>query len=196
MQQACAVRTRPTRGPGILFPDHRKLMQQVSGKRRGTFGRMCRRVCPVNGTGLTAGRAPGQISRSPRPGRAVRPFPIDRPPDRPDTAALTVKAPCPIQLPYRTTKSISSSATSAWALRAGARRGPRWPRRLDHPRIALVEPHPPGAGKVWRQRQRQRQPAELLTNTMTADNTVFPDASVRLDSPGETGRRHFSNGCA
>ncbi|TDC75393.1 FAD/NAD(P)-binding protein [Streptomyces hainanensis] len=50
-------------------------------------------------------------------------------------------------------------------------------------RIALVEPHPAGAGKVW----RPEQPAELLMNTMSADNTVFPDASVRLDSPVETG---------
>ncbi|MDT0317563.1 FAD/NAD(P)-binding protein [Streptomyces millisiae] len=50
-------------------------------------------------------------------------------------------------------------------------------------RIVLVEPYPAGAGKVW----RQGQPAELLMNTTTADNTVFPDASVRLDSPVETG---------
>ncbi|GAB2904827.1 FAD/NAD(P)-binding protein [Streptomyces mayteni] len=50
-------------------------------------------------------------------------------------------------------------------------------------RITLVEPHRAGAGKVW----RPEQPAELLMNTMSADNTVFPDASVRLDSPVETG---------
>lgn len=49
--------------------------------------------------------------------------------------------------------------------------------------ILLIDPHPPGAGKVW----RTQQPGELLMNTMSADNTVFPDTSVRLASPVGTG---------
>lgn len=51
------------------------------------------------------------------------------------------------------------------------------------PPIVLVEPVPGGGGKVW----RPDQPAGLLMNTMNADNTVFPDGSVRLDSPVGTG---------
>ncbi|WP_320773343.1 FAD/NAD(P)-binding protein [Streptomyces sp. CRN 30] len=51
------------------------------------------------------------------------------------------------------------------------------------PAIVLVEPVPGGGGKVW----RPDQPAGLLMNTMNADNTVFPDGSVRLDSPVGTG---------
>lgn len=49
--------------------------------------------------------------------------------------------------------------------------------------IVLVEPVPGGGGKVW----RPDQPAGLLMNTMNADNTVFPDGSVRLESPVGTG---------
>ncbi|WP_262700302.1 MULTISPECIES: FAD/NAD(P)-binding protein [Streptomyces] len=47
----------------------------------------------------------------------------------------------------------------------------------------LVDPYPPGAGRVW----RRDQPPQLLMNTMVADNTVFPDGSVRLDAPVDTG---------
>ncbi|MFE9063901.1 FAD/NAD(P)-binding protein [Streptomyces violaceusniger] len=54
----------------------------------------------------------------------------------------------------------------------------------DRPlRTVLVDPYPPGAGRVW----RRDQPPQLLMNTMVADNTVFPDGSVRLDAPVDTG---------
>ncbi|GLV72632.1 FAD/NAD(P)-binding protein [Streptomyces hygroscopicus] len=54
----------------------------------------------------------------------------------------------------------------------------------DRPlRAVLVDPYPPGAGRVW----RRDQPPQLLMNTMVADNTVFPDGSVRLDAPVDTG---------
>ncbi|MGY0055871.1 FAD/NAD(P)-binding protein [Streptomyces sp. LZ34] len=50
-------------------------------------------------------------------------------------------------------------------------------------RVTLVDPYPPGAGRVW----WRGQPPQLLMNTMVADNTVFPDDSVRLDAPVATG---------
>ncbi|MEU5025845.1 FAD/NAD(P)-binding protein [Streptomyces milbemycinicus] len=50
-------------------------------------------------------------------------------------------------------------------------------------RVTLVDPYPPGAGRVW----WRGQPPQLLMNTMVADNTVFPDESVRLDAPVGTG---------
>ncbi|MER7792572.1 FAD/NAD(P)-binding protein [Streptomyces sp. NPDC097640] len=50
-------------------------------------------------------------------------------------------------------------------------------------RVTLVDPYPPGAGRVW----WRGQPPQLLMNTMVADNTVFPDGSVRLDAPVATG---------
>ncbi|MDT0442595.1 FAD/NAD(P)-binding protein [Streptomyces johnsoniae] len=50
-------------------------------------------------------------------------------------------------------------------------------------RVLLIDPYRAGPGKVW----HTEQPAELLMNTMSADNTVFPDPSVRLASPVGTG---------
>jgi uncharacterized NAD(P)/FAD-binding protein YdhS len=50
-------------------------------------------------------------------------------------------------------------------------------------RIVLVDPYPPGPGRIWRQAQ-----SELMwLNTATADNTIFPDASVQCEGPVATG---------
>ncbi|WAL39248.1 FAD/NAD(P)-binding protein [Brevibacterium sp. BRM-1] len=49
-------------------------------------------------------------------------------------------------------------------------------------RIDLIDPYPPGPGRVW----RTDQSPELLMNTTIADQTVFPDASTGLE-PCDTG---------
>jgi len=45
--------------------------------------------------------------------------------------------------------------------------------------VHLVDPHPPGGGRVW----RAAQPALLWANSLTADVTVLPDPSVTVEGP-------------
>ncbi|WP_344420614.1 FAD/NAD(P)-binding protein [Streptomyces lavendulocolor] len=45
--------------------------------------------------------------------------------------------------------------------------------------VHVVDPAPPGAGRVW----RTDQPAELLMNTVACQVTVFTDESVRCEGP-------------
>jgi FAD-NAD(P)-binding len=45
--------------------------------------------------------------------------------------------------------------------------------------VHLVDPHPPGGGRVW----RAGQPALLWANSLAADVTVLPDASVQVEGP-------------
>ncbi|TQS40605.1 FAD/NAD(P)-binding protein [Cryptosporangium phraense] len=45
--------------------------------------------------------------------------------------------------------------------------------------ITLVDPHPPGAGRVW----RADQSPLLLMNSMAEDVTMFPDETVLVDGP-------------
>ncbi|MEU3183083.1 FAD/NAD(P)-binding protein [Streptomyces sp. NPDC006923] len=45
--------------------------------------------------------------------------------------------------------------------------------------VHLVDPAPPGAGRVW----RTDQPAELLMNTVASQVTVFTDRSVECEGP-------------
>ena len=49
-------------------------------------------------------------------------------------------------------------------------------RRLQ---VHLVDPHPPGGGRVW----RAAQPSLLWANSLAADVTVLPDPSVAVDGP-------------
>src|SRR4051794_20875503 len=49
-------------------------------------------------------------------------------------------------------------------------------RRLQ---VHLVDPHPPGGGRVW----RAEQPELLWANSLTADVTVLPASSVQVDGP-------------
>ncbi|MGW5674916.1 FAD/NAD(P)-binding protein [Streptomyces sp. NPDC003860] len=49
--------------------------------------------------------------------------------------------------------------------------------------VHLVDPHPPGAGNVWRTGQSRH----LLMNTVASQVTVFTDDSVRIDGPIEPG---------
>jgi uncharacterized NAD(P)/FAD-binding protein YdhS len=49
-------------------------------------------------------------------------------------------------------------------------------RRLS---VHLVDPHPPGGGRVW----RAEQPSLLWANSLVADVTVLPDASVQVEGP-------------
>ena len=50
--------------------------------------------------------------------------------------------------------------------------------------VHLIDPHPPGGGRVW----RAAQPSLLWANSLAADVTVLPDASVTVDGP--VGRGH------
>jgi uncharacterized NAD(P)/FAD-binding protein YdhS len=45
--------------------------------------------------------------------------------------------------------------------------------------VHLVDPHPPGGGRVW----RAAQPALLWANSLVADVTLLPDASCTLEGP-------------
>jgi uncharacterized NAD(P)/FAD-binding protein YdhS len=45
--------------------------------------------------------------------------------------------------------------------------------------VHLVDPHPPGGGRVW----RAQQPELLWANSLAADVTVLPDRSVVVDGP-------------
>ncbi|SHN01676.1 FAD/NAD(P)-binding protein [Cryptosporangium aurantiacum] len=50
----------------------------------------------------------------------------------------------------------------------------------DRPlQVTLVDPHPPGAGRVW----RADQSPLLLMNSMAEDVTMFPDETVLVDGP-------------
>jgi uncharacterized NAD(P)/FAD-binding protein YdhS len=50
-------------------------------------------------------------------------------------------------------------------------------------RIHLIDPFPPGAGRIW----RTEQSPHLWMNSRTEDITIFPDETCRLDRPGITG---------
>ncbi|MBL1100185.1 FAD/NAD(P)-binding protein [Streptomyces coffeae] len=49
--------------------------------------------------------------------------------------------------------------------------------------VHVVDPYPPGAGRVW----RTAQPGELLMNTVASQVTLFTDPSVVCDGPVRTG---------
>jgi uncharacterized NAD(P)/FAD-binding protein YdhS len=50
----------------------------------------------------------------------------------------------------------------------------------DRPlRVTFVDPHPPGAGRVW----RAEQSPLLLMNSMAEDVTMFPDETVTVEGP-------------
>ncbi|MFF4020833.1 FAD/NAD(P)-binding protein [Streptomyces sp. NPDC001843] len=62
---------------------------------------------------------------------------------------------------------------------AQERKSPRW----DHVTVHVVEPAPPGAGRVWRPSQSRH----LLMNTVASQVTVYTDASVGIEGPLEEG---------
>ncbi|RPE26930.1 FAD/NAD(P)-binding protein [Kitasatospora cineracea] len=62
---------------------------------------------------------------------------------------------------------------------AQERRTPRWDRLTVH----VVDPDPPGAGRVWRPSQSRH----LLMNTVASQVTVYTDASVAIAGPLEEG---------
>jgi uncharacterized NAD(P)/FAD-binding protein YdhS len=49
----------------------------------------------------------------------------------------------------------------------------------DRLQVHLIDPHPPGGGRVW----RAAQPSLLWANSLTADVTVLPDPSVTVEGP-------------
>lgn len=49
--------------------------------------------------------------------------------------------------------------------------------------INLIDPYPPGGGRVW----RREQPELLWMNSLAADVTVFTDDTVRMDGPVRSG---------
>ncbi|MGW5400214.1 FAD/NAD(P)-binding protein [Streptomyces sp. NPDC003952] len=62
---------------------------------------------------------------------------------------------------------------------AQERKSPRW----DHLTVHIVEPDPPGSGRVWRSSQSRH----LLMNTVACQVTVYTDASVAIEGPLEEG---------
>ncbi|MFF5500163.1 FAD/NAD(P)-binding protein [Streptomyces aquilus] len=62
---------------------------------------------------------------------------------------------------------------------AQERKSPRW----DSVTVHVVDPDPPGSGRVWRPTQSRH----LLMNTVSSQVTVYTDASVRIDGPLEEG---------
>ncbi|WP_329177999.1 MULTISPECIES: FAD/NAD(P)-binding protein [unclassified Streptomyces] len=62
---------------------------------------------------------------------------------------------------------------------AQERKSPRWSCVTVH----VVDPDPPGAGRVWRPKQSRH----LLMNTVASQVTVFTDASVAIEGPLEEG---------
>lgn len=58
---------------------------------------------------------------------------------------------------------------------AQERKSPRW----DTVTVHVVDPDPPGSGRVWRPTQSRH----LLMNTVSCQVTVYTDASVRIDGP-------------
>ncbi|MFF2412456.1 FAD/NAD(P)-binding protein [Streptomyces sp. NPDC058092] len=62
---------------------------------------------------------------------------------------------------------------------AQERKSPRW----DTVTVHVIDPDPPGAGRVWRPAQSRH----LLMNTVACQVTVYTDASVRIDGPMEEG---------
>lgn len=53
--------------------------------------------------------------------------------------------------------------------------------------VHVVDPYPPGGGRIW----RRDQPADLLMNTVSAHATLFPDASVACSAPTDTGPAQY-----
>ncbi|HTN56326.1 MAG TPA: FAD/NAD(P)-binding protein [Microbacterium sp.] len=49
--------------------------------------------------------------------------------------------------------------------------------------ITVFDPYAPGSGRIW----RDGQPQTLIMNTVAAQSTVFPDASITTDGPITTG---------
>ncbi|WSP44185.1 FAD/NAD(P)-binding protein (plasmid) [Streptomyces sp. NBC_01244] len=62
---------------------------------------------------------------------------------------------------------------------AQERKSPRW----DQLTVHIVEPDPPGSGRVWRSSQSRH----LLMNTVACQVTVYTDASVAIEGPLEEG---------
>lgn len=62
---------------------------------------------------------------------------------------------------------------------AQERKSPRW----DTVTVHVVDPDPPGSGRVWRPDQSRH----LLMNTVASQVTIYTDASVRIDGPLEEG---------
>ncbi|MFE4263123.1 FAD/NAD(P)-binding protein [Streptomyces sp. NPDC056883] len=58
-------------------------------------------------------------------------------------------------------------------------KSPRW----DSVTVHVVDPDPPGSGRVWRPSQSRH----LLMNTVSSQVTVYTDASVRIDGPLDEG---------
>ncbi|UOR01088.1 FAD/NAD(P)-binding protein [Leucobacter allii] len=56
--------------------------------------------------------------------------------------------------------------------------------------VHVVDPFPPGSGRIW----REDQPASLVMNTVPAQSTVFDDPSLAFDAPFPG--PHFAEWCA
>ncbi|WP_411113576.1 FAD/NAD(P)-binding protein [Streptomyces sp. 029-5] len=67
--------------------------------------------------------------------------------------------------------------------RLTANLGPSGPWADTPAEVHVVEPHTPGAGRVW----DPGQPEELLMNTVAGHATAFPDDTVRMEGPATTG---------
>jgi len=50
-------------------------------------------------------------------------------------------------------------------------------------RVEIIDPYPPGSGRIW----RDGQPQSLLMNTVAAQSTVFPDPTLTFEGPHTDG---------
>jgi hypothetical protein len=87
----------------------------------------------------------------------------------PSTAALVVVGAGP-----RATGLLERIAANAPELWSGER----------ELRIHLVDPHPPGPGRIW----RHEQSPLLRMNSMAEDVSMFTDESATIDGPVRQGR--------
>src|SRR3954469_6389313 len=123
--------------------------------------------------GLAAARRPAPHRQRPVSGSATP----AQPPPRPGDA---VRMPAPARLTPRppTLAVVGAGPTAIGVLERLVANAPvlSGGRRLL---VHLVDPHPPGGGRVW----RAEQPSLLWANSLAADVTVLPDSSVQVEGP-------------
>src|SRR5215218_3010054 len=73
---------------------------------------------------------------------------------------------------------VGAGPTAIGVLERLAANGPELSRGV-RVNVHLVDPHPPGGGRVW----RAEQPDLLWANSLVGDVTALPDASVVVDGP-------------
>jgi hypothetical protein len=153
-------------------------------------------VCtPPRVAGPRARHPPGQPPRRRHRGRRGRSLPPRRGRQRARHPPLPPPRPHPVPRGHRRGRAARGQAGTVTAGVVIVGVGPRGLMVLerllaraaeqpDHPLVVhLVDPHPPGGGRVWRHDQDHL----LRLNSTAEDVTAFPDASVGIDGPLRTG---------